>query len=182
MLFSLHIACRGWLLWDRKYVQVDAAKGGGGCDLIKDRHACWPLSLEPSAMTSRHPHYYGHLHCRGHPPAWVGIHGGGGAAVNMQLCNYARAAGSIKKKQTAAMESFRPPKRRGQGCRGRGGGRGDFSHVKGGLILFGGPKSCGKWWKGGRGSQTSPRKPILGFFSTKRGNQIVFLGHKGPQV
>ena len=29
--------------------------------------AYWPLALEPSAMTSRHPH------CRGHPPAWGGI-------------------------------------------------------------------------------------------------------------
>ena len=34
--------------------------------------AYWPLALEPSAMTSRHPHYCGHPHCRGHPPAWVG--------------------------------------------------------------------------------------------------------------
>ena len=36
--------------------------------------AYWPLALEPSAMTSGHPHYCGHPHCRGHPPAW----GGGG--------------------------------------------------------------------------------------------------------
>ena len=35
--------------------------------------ACWPLTLEPSAMTSRHPHCCGHPHCHGHPPAWVGI-------------------------------------------------------------------------------------------------------------
>ena len=32
--------------------------------------AYWPLALEPSAMTSRHQHYCGHPHCRGHPPAW----------------------------------------------------------------------------------------------------------------
>ena len=31
--------------------------------------AYWPLALEPSAMTSRHPYYCGHPHCRGHPPA-----------------------------------------------------------------------------------------------------------------
>ena len=31
--------------------------------------AYWPLAPEPSAMTSRHPHYCGHPHCRGHPPA-----------------------------------------------------------------------------------------------------------------
>ena len=29
--------------------------------------AYWPLAFEPSAMTSRHPYYYGH------PPSWVGI-------------------------------------------------------------------------------------------------------------
>ena len=27
--------------------------------------AYWPLAFEPSAMTSRHPHYCGHPHCRG---------------------------------------------------------------------------------------------------------------------
>ena len=31
--------------------------------------AYWPLALEPSAMTSRHPYYCGHPHCHGHPPA-----------------------------------------------------------------------------------------------------------------
>ena len=35
--------------------------------------AYWPLALEPSAMTSRHPYYCGHPHCCRHPPAWVGI-------------------------------------------------------------------------------------------------------------
>ena len=35
--------------------------------------AYWPLAFEPSAMTSRHPYYCGHLHCRKHPPSWVGI-------------------------------------------------------------------------------------------------------------
>ena len=35
--------------------------------------AYWPLAFEPSAMTSRHPYYCGHPHCRGHPPAWGGI-------------------------------------------------------------------------------------------------------------
>ena len=31
--------------------------------------AYWPLALEPSAMTSRHPYYCGHPHCCWHPPA-----------------------------------------------------------------------------------------------------------------
>ena len=31
--------------------------------------AYWPLAFEPSAMTSRHPYYCGHPHCRGHPPS-----------------------------------------------------------------------------------------------------------------
>ena len=67
--------------------------GGGGCTrpwwfaLLACGGAYWPLALEPSAVTSRHPHYCGHPHCRGHPPSWVGIqnapsahgvHGGGG--------------------------------------------------------------------------------------------------------
>ena len=49
--------------------------GGGGAGtrpwwlaLLACGGACWPLALEPSAMTSRHPHYCG---CRGggvHPP------------------------------------------------------------------------------------------------------------------
>ena len=47
--------------------------------------AYWPLTLEPSAMTSRHPYYCGHSHCRGHPLAWVGIqnagYGGGGVSA-----------------------------------------------------------------------------------------------------
>ena len=38
--------------------------------------AYWPLALEPSAMTSRHPYYCGHPHCCGQPPAWEW--GGGG--------------------------------------------------------------------------------------------------------
>ena len=41
--------------------------------------AYWPLAFEPSAMTSRHPYYYGHPHCRGHPPAL------GGGESRMQL-------------------------------------------------------------------------------------------------
>ena len=55
--------------------------GGGGFGtrpwwlaLLACGGAYWPLALEPSAMTSRHPYYCGHPHCRGHPPAW----GGGG--------------------------------------------------------------------------------------------------------
>ena len=54
--------------------------GGGGVGtrpwwlaLFACGGANWPLTLEPSAMTSRHPYYCGHPHCRGHPPAWVGI-------------------------------------------------------------------------------------------------------------
>ena len=42
------------------------------CTIFGELLACggahWPLALEPSAMTSRHPHYCGHRHCRGHPP------------------------------------------------------------------------------------------------------------------
>ena len=53
--------------------------GGGGTRpwwlaLLACRGAYWPLAFEPSAMTSRHPYYCGHPHCRGHPPSW----GGGG--------------------------------------------------------------------------------------------------------
>ena len=47
-----------------------------GLALLACGGAYWPLALEPSAMTSRHPHYCGHPHCRGHPPAW----GEGGSA------------------------------------------------------------------------------------------------------
>ena len=47
--------------------------GGGGLALLASGGAYWPLALEPSAMTSRHLHYCRHPHCRGHPPAWVGI-------------------------------------------------------------------------------------------------------------
>ena len=44
--------------------------GGGGwawLALLACGGAYWPLALEPSAMTSRHLHYCGHPHCRGHP-------------------------------------------------------------------------------------------------------------------
>ena len=37
--------------------------------------AYWPMAFEPSAMTSKPPHYCGHPHCRGHRPA-LGMHGG----------------------------------------------------------------------------------------------------------
>ena len=55
--------------------------GGGGVGtrpwwlaLLACGGAYWPLALEPSAMTSRHPYYRGHPHFRGHPPApGVGI-------------------------------------------------------------------------------------------------------------
>ena len=47
--------------------------GGGGVGtrpwwlaLLACGGAYWPLTCEPSAMPSRHPH------CRGHPPAWGG--------------------------------------------------------------------------------------------------------------
>ena len=53
--------------------------GGGGVGtrpwwlaLLACGGAYWPLALEPSAMTSRHPYYCGHPHCRGHPSAWGG--------------------------------------------------------------------------------------------------------------
>ena len=55
-------------------------RGGGGVGtrpwwfaLLACGGAYWPLALEPSAMTSRHPYYCRHPHCCGHPPAWVGI-------------------------------------------------------------------------------------------------------------
>ena len=54
--------------------------GGGGVGtrpwwlaLLACGGAYWPLAFEPSAMTSRHPHYCGHPHCQGHSPAWGGI-------------------------------------------------------------------------------------------------------------
>ena len=52
--------------------------GGGGTRpwwlaLLACGGAYWPLAFEPSDMTSRHPYYCGHPHCRGHPYSWVGI-------------------------------------------------------------------------------------------------------------
>ena len=57
-------------------------RGGGGVGtrpwwlaLLACGGVYWPLALEPSAMTSRHPHcrghphYCGHPYCRRHPPA-----------------------------------------------------------------------------------------------------------------
>ena len=87
-----------------------ARRGGGGGGGVGTRPwwlallACggayWPLALEPSAMTRRHPCYCGHPHCRGHPPSWVGIQGGGGhipSAVNstkkMELLQLALRSG-----------------------------------------------------------------------------------------
>ena len=59
---------------------LSAARGGGGVGtrpwwlaLLACGGAYWPLALEPSAMTRRHPHYCRHPHCRGHPPSWVRI-------------------------------------------------------------------------------------------------------------
>ena len=51
--------------------------GGGGLAqglgaLLACGGAYWPLALEPSAMTGRHPYYCGH------PPAW----GGGGSSFD----------------------------------------------------------------------------------------------------
>ena len=34
--------------------------------------AYWSLALERFAMTSRHPYYCGHPHCRGHPSTYLG--------------------------------------------------------------------------------------------------------------
>ena len=55
-------------------------RGGGGFGtrpwwlaLLACGGAYWPLAFEPSAMTSTHPYYCGHSHCRGHAPSWVGI-------------------------------------------------------------------------------------------------------------
>ena len=45
--------------------------GGGGwhkalvVGSVSLRGAYWPLAFQPSAMTSRHPYYCGHPHCRG---------------------------------------------------------------------------------------------------------------------
>ena len=65
--------------FDRKEIVTPGgryAKGGGGVGtrpwwlaLLACGGAYWPLAFEPSAMTSRHPYYCGHPHCRGHPPA-----------------------------------------------------------------------------------------------------------------
>ena len=59
----------------------EGAAGGGGVGtrpwwlaLLACGGAYWPLALEPSAMTSRHPYYCGH------PPAWVGIQNATSAA------------------------------------------------------------------------------------------------------
>ena len=56
---------------------LEPGGGGGGTrpwwlPLLACGGAYWPLTLEPSAMTSRHPH------CCGHPPA---LGGGGGLRV-----------------------------------------------------------------------------------------------------
>ena len=71
---------------------VDAQAGGwrergGGIDtgpwwvaLLACGSAYWPVAFEPSAMTSRRPHYCGHPHFRWHPPA-----PGGGGGSRMQL-------------------------------------------------------------------------------------------------
>ena len=67
-------------------VQVDTHTGGWGggggtrpwrLALLACGGAYWPLALEPSAMTSRHPYYCGH------PPAWGG--GAGGPLIH-QSC------------------------------------------------------------------------------------------------
>ena len=69
----------------RCYYRVYILLGGGGVGtrptwlaLLACGGAYWPLTLEPSAMKSRHPYFCGHLHCCGHPPAWVGGGGCGG--------------------------------------------------------------------------------------------------------
>ena len=84
-----------------------------------------------------------------------------------------QADGSIK-----VVVNFHTQKDVGKGARG-GDGEG-FSHGKKRLFPFGGPKHCRKWWNGG--SQTYPRSPTLGFFSYKKGNQVVFFVHKNLQV
>ena len=72
---------RGTVQGPVKKQQPDGMSHGGGgvgtrpwwLALLACGGAYWPLAFEPSAMTSRHPHYCGHPHCCGHPPAWVGI-------------------------------------------------------------------------------------------------------------
>ena len=66
-------------------VTHDTRRGGGGggtrpgwLDLSACGGAYWPLAFEPSAMTSRHPHYCGHPHCR--TAALPHCRGGGGGA------------------------------------------------------------------------------------------------------
>ena len=86
--------------------------------------AYWPLAFEPSAMTSRHPYYCGHPHCRGHPPApggesrmqllpmasspdgLISASGGGGGR---HACWPLRKGG--KKQAILANESTHPPSR-----------------------------------------------------------------------
>ena len=67
--------------------------GGGGVGtrpwwlaLLACGGAYWPLALEPSAMTSRHPYFCGHPHRRGHPPA---LGGGGESRVQLISARYA---------------------------------------------------------------------------------------------
>ena len=65
---SIHTAT----LWGRASLEMGG--GGGGTRpwwlaLLACGGAYWPLAFEPSAMTSRHPYYCRHPHCRGHPPA-----------------------------------------------------------------------------------------------------------------
>ena len=69
--------CGLMLLWPLGGLGVCARVLGGGFGtrpwwlaLLACGGAHWPLAFKPSAMTSRHPHYCGHPHCR---TSWVGV-------------------------------------------------------------------------------------------------------------
>ena len=73
--------------------------GGGGVGtrpwwlaLLACGGAYWPLAFEPSAMTSRHPYYCGHPHCRG-----------GGGASRMHLLPMASSSEGLFSAQYAVI-------------------------------------------------------------------------------
>ena len=76
--FAIAIEAGTWREGDSGWAQAERPGGGGfgtrpwWLALLACGGAYWPLAFEPSAMTSRHPYYCGHPHCRGHPPSLGG--------------------------------------------------------------------------------------------------------------
>ena len=86
-----------------------AWRGGGGVAtrpwwlaLLACGGAYWPLALEPSAMTSRHPYYCGHPYYRGHP------HCRGGGESRMHLLPMASSLDGLTSARVMR-SSQRPP-------------------------------------------------------------------------